>query len=67
VSKKKKKKKFVYHVGIPIKELWLYEVVATSATEARKIASIKGHQFCSVAGSRGFVERIRPAKEGDEE
>lgn len=49
----------VYEVGIPVNEILVFRVEASSAQEAfEKARSGEGEQICAVPGSRGFIFKV---------
>ena len=62
-TKNKKVKQYVYEVGIPIREIWVMEVVASNRKEAvEKCRGNEATQVCTLAGIKGFVRRKREVK-----
>lgn len=66
MSQSKKKKLYVYEVGVPVEETWVIEVVAASEQEAKeKAASGQGVQLHSLSGSNDYAKRVREASSKD--
>jgi hypothetical protein len=62
----RKKKLYLYEVGIPVEEIWVMRVEAPNQKEARRLArGPTAEQVCSVAGSKSYVRRIRAADPED--
>ncbi len=60
MKKKKIKKKHYYEVGIPVREIWVMLVEATSLKEARKKVT-NGEfvsQICSLEGNKGWIKKV---------
>lgn len=54
------KQKRVYEVAIPVQEIWVYRVEATSKEEALELANAgKGAQIHSISGNKGYVVEVK--------
>jgi hypothetical protein len=65
--KRRKKRLYVYEVGVPVTETWVFSVVASNKREAFLKASLNegAHQLFSLGGACKYVRRQRPATAED--
>lgn len=63
----KRKKLYLYEVGVPVTQLWVFRVTAKNRKSAYRFAKTgtgNSEQVCTLSG-RKYVKRLRKATEED--